>query len=108
MDHAGTAQTGAAAKFCAVSFNPSRITHSNGVSGGASVVAGWPFTTKFVDIDSSYGPATGRRPWQAYPIMLPALVNGNAVCAHLRCGLSSHAFLVTGERSILDGLVAVC
>src|SRR6516165_7525420 len=42
--------------FVPVSFNPSRITHSNGVSGGASVVAGCPFTTKFVDIDSSWNP----------------------------------------------------
>jgi hypothetical protein len=40
--------------------------------------------------------------------MLPGLVNGNAVRAHMRCGLSSHAFPVTGERSILNGLVAVC
>src|ERR1700730_5726640 len=39
--------------FVPVSFNPSRITHSNGVSSGASLVAGRPFTTKFVDIDSS-------------------------------------------------------
>src|SRR4249920_2215572 len=42
--------------FVPVSLNPSRITHSNGVSGGASVVAGWPFTTKFVDIASSRNP----------------------------------------------------
>jgi hypothetical protein len=40
-----------------VSFKPSRITQSNGVSGGASVDVGAPFTTKFVIIDSSLTPA---------------------------------------------------
>src|SRR4029077_16256899 len=40
-----------------VSFKPSRITQSNGVSGGASVDVGAPFTTKFVIIDTSLTPA---------------------------------------------------
>jgi hypothetical protein len=40
-----------------VSFSPSRITHNNGVSGGASVEVAFPFTIKFVDIASSVEPA---------------------------------------------------
>jgi hypothetical protein len=33
-----------------VSFSPSRITHNNGVAGGASVDAALPFTVKVVVI----------------------------------------------------------
>src|SRR5436190_17664333 len=36
-----------------VSLSPSRITHSNGVAGGASVDAAFPFTVKLVAIYSS-------------------------------------------------------
>jgi hypothetical protein len=36
-----------------VSFSPSRITHNNGVAGGASVDAALPFTVKVVVIFSS-------------------------------------------------------
>src|SRR5215468_934118 len=36
-----------------VSLRPSRITHNNGVCGGASVVAAWPFTVKLVAMVSS-------------------------------------------------------
>src|SRR5262249_5931969 len=36
-----------------VSFSPSRITHNNGVAGGASVDAALPFTVKLVVIVSS-------------------------------------------------------
>src|SRR5262249_26578892 len=36
-----------------VSLSPSRITHNNGVCGGASVVAAWPFTVKLVVMVSS-------------------------------------------------------
>src|SRR4051812_39929064 len=36
-----------------VSFSPSRMTHSSGVSGGASVVAALPLTVKLVAIASS-------------------------------------------------------
>src|SRR5262245_60796699 len=45
-----------------VSFKSSRITHSSGVSGGASVVAALPFTRKLVVIAASLDPraAQGR------------------------------------------------
>src|SRR5262245_44523945 len=90
--------------FVPVSFNPSRITHSNGVSGGASVVAGCPFTTKFVDIDSSWNPqlapktvlglsnhAAETKEWQRpqRPAKLyfssprVKVVRGHALCVHL-------------------------
>src|ERR1700716_558528 len=36
-----------------VSLRPSRITHNNGVAGGASVDAALPFTMKLVDMVSS-------------------------------------------------------
>src|SRR5262249_29666486 len=36
-----------------VSLRPSRITHNNGVAGGASVDAALPFTVKLVDMISS-------------------------------------------------------
>jgi hypothetical protein len=36
-----------------VSFSPSRITHNNGVAGGASVDAALPFTVKSMAIVSS-------------------------------------------------------
>src|SRR5256885_9340739 len=39
-----------------VSLRSSRITHNNGVAGGASVAAGLPFTMKFVAIASSLDP----------------------------------------------------
>src|SRR5437667_10377408 len=39
-----------------VSFNPSRITHNNGVAGGASVDTARPFTVKLVAILSSLSP----------------------------------------------------
>jgi hypothetical protein len=67
--------------FVPVSLRSSRITHNNGVAGGALVVAGFPFTVKLVAIASSLSPygakavagqhqssganekiATGRRP----------------------------------------------
>jgi hypothetical protein len=37
-----------------VSFSPSRITHNNGVAGGASLDAALPFTVKVVVIVSSF------------------------------------------------------
>jgi hypothetical protein len=40
-----------------VSYKSSRITHSSGVSGGASVVAALPFTRKLVVIASSLDPS---------------------------------------------------
>src|SRR3954470_13928800 len=42
--------------FVPVSLRSSRITHNNGVAGGASVVAGLPFTVKSVAIASSLSP----------------------------------------------------
>src|SRR6476620_10317520 len=39
-----------------VRLRPSRITHSSGVEGGASVDAAFPFTVKFVAIASSLSP----------------------------------------------------
>jgi hypothetical protein len=39
-----------------VSLRSSRITHNSGVAGGASVVAGLPFTMNFVAIASSLRP----------------------------------------------------
>jgi hypothetical protein len=53
MHHAGAAQTGSATELVPVSFSPSRITHNNGVAGGASVDAALPFTVKLVVIVSS-------------------------------------------------------
>src|SRR4030088_1215387 len=38
-----------------VSFKPSRITHNNGVAGGASVDAALPFTVKLVAVVSARG-----------------------------------------------------
>src|SRR5262249_6075177 len=43
-----------------VSFSPSRITHNNGVAGGASVDAALPFTLKLVVIVSSLPIDDGR------------------------------------------------
>src|SRR4249920_739220 len=40
-----------------VSLRPSRITHNNGVAGGASVDAAFPFTMKLVAIASSPDPS---------------------------------------------------
>src|SRR4030088_489292 len=42
--------------FVPVSLRSSRITHNNGVAGGASVVAGLPFTVNIVAIASSLSP----------------------------------------------------
>ena len=43
-----------------VSFSSSRITHNNGVAGGASVDAALPFTVKLVVIVSSLQIDDGR------------------------------------------------
>src|SRR5262245_11565083 len=49
-----------------VSFNPSRITHNNGVAGGASVDAARPFTLKLVAILSSLSPRELRAVMNAF------------------------------------------
>src|SRR3954465_12213868 len=54
-----------------VSLRSSRITHNSGVTGGASVVAGLPFTMNFVAIASSLDP---RRQAAAGLINTPARV----------------------------------
>jgi hypothetical protein len=41
-----------------VSLRPSRITHNNGVAGGASVDAALPFTVKFMAMHSSLSKTT--------------------------------------------------
>src|SRR5262249_19909690 len=52
-----------------VSFRPSRITHNNGVAGGASVDAAWPFTVKSIGIAYLLGPRGRAQPWRgACPI----------------------------------------
>jgi hypothetical protein len=43
-----------------VSFRSSRMTHNNGVAGGASVVAGLPFTVNLVASASSLSPHGGK------------------------------------------------
>src|SRR5262245_22446973 len=45
-----------------VSFSPSRITHNNGVAGGASVDAVWPFTVKSIGIAFLLGPRGSTQP----------------------------------------------
>src|SRR5262245_15546423 len=67
-----------------VSFRPSRITHSRGVAGGASVDAGLPLTVKLVAIVSSREPAR----WMAAGIRLiiPPPLTGEAASGASRVG----------------------
>src|SRR5436190_14386421 len=52
-----------------VSLRPSRITHSSGVSGGASVEAALPLTVKLVAIASSLSAFCLRQPRVCYPAL---------------------------------------
>src|SRR5262245_26044312 len=75
-----------------VSFNPSRITHNNGVAGGASVDAARPFTVKLVAILSSLSPRELRAVMNAEEHCdLPALAPREPGQSRCNLGTSANA-----------------